>query len=137
MVQFIIFLFDSRSFKYDSTLDSNKDAIRTNYSDNNFSFKSYVTRNSGSKEYQARGQFFRTHYRKHSKQLVDTLQNWESQLEFTSYEYKEGLFTPERIEPEFVEYMQQMKKHLDKAYQGLLLFTLDIEINRKDLCTRI
>ena len=68
---------------------------------------------------------------------MDALQNWTNQLKFTSYEYKEGLFTPDRIEPEYVAYMEQMKKHLDKAYRGLLPSPFDIEINRKDLCNQI
>ena len=138
MVQFIVFVFDSRWFKYDSILESNNNAIRRNCSNDNFGFGHCVTRNSDSKENQSGGQpFFRMHYRKHSKQLVNALQDWESQLEFTSYEYMEGLFTPKRVEPEYVEFMQYMRKHLDKAYQGVLPSPLDIETNRRRLCSQI
>jgi hypothetical protein len=33
--------------------------------------------------------------------------------------------------------MQQMKKHLDKSYQGMLPSPLEIETNRKNLCNKI
>jgi hypothetical protein len=130
---------DNSQIKYDSTLYTLENGRgRTNYFYNSFSFESCEPRNSGSKEDQSRGrQFFRAHYRKHSKQLVGALKNWEKQLQFTSYEYKEGLFTPEGIEPGYVPYIHQMKEHLNKAYQGLLLSPLDIETNRKSLCSRI
>jgi hypothetical protein len=138
MVQYIVFVFDSRWFKYNSSLDTNNDAIRTSYSDDNFGFRHCVAGNSSPKEDQTRGRpFFSKHYRMHSRQLVNALQNWESQLVFTSYEYKEGLFTPEKIEPEYIPFIQQMKKHLDKSYQGLLPSPLEIETNHKNLCNKI
>jgi hypothetical protein len=136
VVKFIILIIDDRWFKYNSILNSKNDTVGADYFDNNICLESHTCGDSQNKRQESRS-FFREHYKKHSEQLIDALQNWENRLKFTSYKYNEGLSRPERIEPEYVPYMQQMKKHLDKAYLGLLPSPLDIETNRKNLCNQI
>ena len=55
-----------------------------------------------------------------TENIQDAFQEWKTQLMFTSYEYKESLLTPDRIEPDYIPYMKQMKEHLNKAYRDLL-----------------
>ncbi|HZI71284.1 MAG TPA: hypothetical protein VFD60_08990, partial [Nitrososphaeraceae archaeon] len=125
-----------RSFKYNSSLDSPDDTTRRGYLDNNLSFESCTIGNTQTEKEGSRS-FFVEHYRKHSKQLVDAFQEWKTQLMFTSYEYKEGLLTPDRIEPDYIPYMKQMKEHLNKAYSDLLPNPLDIKTKRKNLCNKL
>lgn len=70
----------------------------------------------------------------------DALQNWTNRLSFTSCDYREGqlfMHVPDKVEPEYVAYMQQMKLHLDKAYPGLLPTPTEIESEHKKTCDMI
>ena len=135
-MKFIILVFDDRSFKYNSSLESSNDTTRRGCFDNNLSFEPCTIGNTQNKK-QGNTSFFTEHYREHSKKLVNALQEWKRQLKFTSYGYKEGLVTPDRIEPEYIPYMKEMKEHLNKAYPDLLPSPLQIETKRKTLCNQI
>jgi hypothetical protein len=133
---------DYRSFKYDSRMYPSEIERSSNCFDNNLGFELGMAINSSCpRERRERAQpFFKRHYRKHSKQLVDALQIWIDKLRFTSYEYKGGeLFKhiPERIEREYVEYMDYMKMHLKEAYPNLLPDPAEIESEHKNICTEI
>jgi hypothetical protein len=140
MIKFVVLIFDDRSFKYNSSLDLSNDTTRRGYFDDNLNFEPCTIGDTQTKKQGSRS-FFIEHYRKHSKQLVNALQKWENQLKFTSYEYnygyKEGLVTPDRIEPEVVPYMKEMKEHLNKAYPHLLPSPLEVETKRKTLCKQM
>jgi hypothetical protein len=72
--------------------------------------------------------------------LVDALEKWVNQLRFTVYEYSEGHLlrrVSERIEPEYVEYIEQMKVHLRKVYSNLLPSPSEIEFEHKKICVQI
>jgi hypothetical protein len=133
---------DYRSFKYDSLMHSSEIERSSNCFSNNLGFELGMAVNSSCPRERREGgsPFFKRHYRKHSKQLVDALKVWIDKLRFTSYEYKAGeLFKhiPERIKPEYVEYMDYMKMHLKKAYPNLLPDPAEIESERKNICTEI
>ena len=83
---------------------------------------------------------FFIHYRDHSGQLVDALQQWENELKFTSCEYIDGnleIKTPDRMEPEYIPYIREMKKHLNKAYTHIFPDIIGIETDRKKICSKI
>jgi superoxide dismutase len=135
-MKFIICVIDDCWFKYNSILDTKNDTSRADCFDNNLGFEPRISRDTQIKRH-GNQSFFTEHYRKHSRQLVDALQKWEKQLKFTSYEYEEGMVIPDRIEPEYIPYMKEMKQHLDNAYPDLLPKPLEIETNCKDLCNQI
>jgi hypothetical protein len=86
--------------------------------------------------------FVKEHYTQHSRQLVNALQGWVQGLRFTTCEYKDGKLVehvPERIEPrpESVEYIEYLKKHLNKFYPTLLSAPGQIESEHKGICADI
>jgi hypothetical protein len=131
---------DDCSFKYDNIVHSSEiERSVTNNFDNSVCFEYCKGGNSGPKE-QGRRPFFRIHYRKHSRQLVNALKKWVDQLTLTSYEYKEGRLSkdePDKIEPEYVEYIEYMKLHLNKAYPNLIPSPSEIDLERKKICGQI
>jgi hypothetical protein len=133
---------DDRSFKYHSLVHSSEiERSGTNYFDNNFGLEHGAAANRSAKERQEGGQpFFRKHYKTHSKQLVDALGEWLNRLRFTSYEYSGGRLhrrVHDTIEPEYVEYIEYMKLHLNKAYPNLLPSPSEIDLERKKICAQI
>jgi hypothetical protein len=126
-------------FKYDFISKNLENAIDRNnryHSTDSIGITRY--RDYESKERTER-EFF-IHYRNHSRQLVDALQRWENELKFTSCEYNDGNLetkTPDRIEPEYIPYIRQMKQHLNDAYAGIFPNIIEVETNRKKICGKI
>lgn len=133
IIKFIILVFDDyRSFKYNSSLDSPDDTTRRGYLDNNLSFESCTIGDTQTEKEGSRSFFCRT-----LQKTFKTTSRRISGVENTTYEYKEGLLTPDRIEPDYIPYMKQMKEHLNKAYRDLLPNPLDIKTKRKNLCNKL
>jgi len=85
--------------------------------------------------------FVNEHYRDHSRQLANALQRWVQGLRFTTCDYRDGqlLFrnVSERIEAESVEYIEYLKKHLNKILPTLLSAPGQIESEHKRICADI
>jgi hypothetical protein len=128
------------SFKYDPMYSTENERSGTDCRVDTVCLNYGASGNTQKKEGRCRS-FFRKHYRKHSQELVNALQGWKDQLQFTTCEYKDGRLLrdiPESIEPEYVPYFREMKLHLDKAYSHLLLPSpAEIESQCETICMTI
>ena|GEM_PF-793781 len=91
------------------------------------------------KSKQDKQQGFFTHYKCHSRQLVNALKSWkQGPNTFTTCEYREGtLEIKSAVEYTKVRFMKYMMKHLEDAYPKVLEFITEIGTNHIETCKKI
>ena len=127
--------------KYQITSDRSDNVGRLDSNSHSISFNSRVENDNGiSNSAEKRKRAFFSHYKKHSRQLVDALKQWSGQLHFIDCEYSDGelsRYNETFIEP-YVPFMSYMREHLGSgAYGENFIDPNSIQSKRKAICDKI